>query len=82
MRGDHGGGFIGPIVEQLTTATATSHTETTPSPHSRVSEAAALNFLSEQIDQAHNVLTLVEGLGDDAFFAYHHAKYVAIVLLP
>ncbi|KAG1760107.1 hypothetical protein EDD22DRAFT_102941 [Suillus occidentalis] len=74
VRGDHGGGFIGPIVEQLTTATATSHTDTTPSLHSRVSEAAALNFLSEQIDQAHNVLTLVEGLGDDAFFAYHHAN--------
>lgn len=70
--GDYGGGFIGPIVEQLTTATATSHTEITPSLHSRVSEAAALNFLSEQIDQAHNVLTLVEGLGDDAFFAYHY----------
>lgn len=73
-QGDHGGGFIGPIVEQLTTVTATSHTETTPAPHPRASEAAALNFLSEQIEQAHNVLTLVEGLGDDAFFAYHHAN--------
>lgn len=74
VRGDHGGGFIGPIVEQLTTATATSHAETTPTPYPRASEAVALNFLSEQIDQAHNVLTLVEGLGDDAFFAYHHAN--------
>lgn len=80
MRGDHGSGFIAPIVEQLTTATATSHTETTPAPHPRAIEAATLNFLSEQVDQAHNVLTLVEGLGDDAFFAYHHAKYVAILL--
>ncbi|KAG1824437.1 uncharacterized protein BJ212DRAFT_1475739 [Suillus subaureus] len=74
VRGDHGGGFIGPIVEQLTTSTATSYVEITPSLHPLASEAAALNFLSEQIDQAHNVLTLVEGLGDDAFFAYHHAN--------
>ncbi|KAG1782021.1 hypothetical protein EV702DRAFT_1275470 [Suillus placidus] len=74
VRGDHGGGFIGPIVEQLTTATATSHVETTPASHPRASEAVALNFLSEQIDQAHNVLALVEGLGDNAFFAYHHAN--------
>lgn len=72
--GDHGGGFIAPIVEQLTTATATGRTESTPAPHPHASEAAALKFLSEQIDQAHNVLTLVEGLGDDAFFAYHHAN--------
>ncbi|KAG1746361.1 hypothetical protein EDB19DRAFT_354353 [Suillus lakei] len=74
VQGDHGGGFIGPIVEQLTTATATSHTETIPAPHPRASEAAALNFLSEQIEHAHNLLTLVEGLGDDAFFAHHHAN--------
>ncbi|KAG2132295.1 uncharacterized protein EDB93DRAFT_1176995 [Suillus bovinus] len=72
--GDHGGGFIGPIVEQLTTATVTSHVQTTLAPYPRVSEAVVLNFLSEQIDHAHNVLTLVEGLGDDAFFAYHHAN--------
>lgn len=71
MRGDHGGGFI---VEQLTTATATSHAESTSVPHLRTSEAVALNFLSEQIDQAHSVLTLVEGLGNDAFFAYHHTN--------
>lgn len=74
MRGDHGGGFIGPIVEQLTTATATSYAESTSVPHLRTSEAVALNFLSEQIDQAHSVLTLVEGLGNDAFFAYHHTN--------
>ncbi|KAG2347398.1 hypothetical protein BDR05DRAFT_987471 [Suillus weaverae] len=74
VRGDHGGGFIGPIVEQLTTATATSHVETSRAPHPRAGEVVALNFLSEQIDQAHNVLTLVEGLGDNAFFAYHHAN--------
>jgi hypothetical protein len=74
VRGNHGGGFIGPIVEQLTTATTTSHVETTPAPHPRASEAVALNFLSEQIDQAHSVLTLVEGLGNDAFFAYHRAN--------
>ncbi|KAG1802936.1 uncharacterized protein HD556DRAFT_721460 [Suillus plorans] len=74
MWGDHGGGFIGPIVEQLTTASPNSHVETTIAPHARASEATVLNFLSEQIDQAHNVLTLVEGLGDNAFFAYHHAN--------
>lgn len=74
MWGDHGGGFIGPMVEQLTTATANSHVETTIAPHARASEATVLHFLSEQIDQAHNVLTLVEGLGDNAFFAHHHAN--------
>ncbi|KAG2153195.1 hypothetical protein DEU56DRAFT_907638 [Suillus clintonianus] len=75
VRGDHGGGFIGPIVEQLTsTVTATSHVETSPASRSGASEAVALNFLSEQIDQAHNLLTLVEGLGDEAFFAHHHTN--------
>ncbi|KAG1737897.1 uncharacterized protein EDB91DRAFT_1139669 [Suillus paluster] len=75
VRGDYGSGFIRPMVEQFTsTATATSHMETTTTLHPRASEAATLNFLSEQIDQAHNLLTLVEGLGDDAFFAYHHTN--------
>ncbi|KAG0708613.1 hypothetical protein DFH29DRAFT_425051 [Suillus ampliporus] len=75
VRGDHGGGFIRPIVEQFTsTATAINNAKTTTIPYSRTTEAVALSFLSEQIDQAHNLLTLVEGLGDDAFFAYHHTN--------
>ncbi|OAX36871.1 hypothetical protein K503DRAFT_867258 [Rhizopogon vinicolor AM-OR11-026] len=74
-RSDHGGGFIGPIVEQLTsTAIATGHAKADPSPHTRTSEAAVLNFLSDQIGHAHNLLTVVGGLGDDAFFGYHQTN--------
>ena len=77
-RGGLGGSFIGPIVVQLTsTAMATSHAKIYPSPYPRTSEAAVLNFLADQIDHAHGLLTVVGGLGDEAFFGYHQAKYVA-----
>ncbi|OJA08532.1 hypothetical protein AZE42_02459 [Rhizopogon vesiculosus] len=74
-RSDHGGGFIGPIVDQLTsTAIATGHAKADPSPHTRTSEAVVLNFLSDQIGHAHDLLTVVGGLGDDAFFEYHQTN--------